>query len=128
MSLKDRRKSCLYQAERWLKLLRPGIPNYETVAGYIREEMKEGGFTLCDLGITEEEFKAMCLKGREAKARQLLHYLRRSTERSSLHSIITIVDGIHEEVRLGKFNLADIGTSLDELMSFINKKKEEAPA
>jgi len=47
------------EAQKWLEYLRAGTDNYDMPLEYLREEVRKGGFTLEDIGTSEEELKRL---------------------------------------------------------------------
>jgi len=50
------------EAQKWLEYLRAGTDNYDMPLEYLREEVRKGGFTLEDIGTSEEELKRLQIK------------------------------------------------------------------
>ena len=107
---KLRIKGCKTSAQKWLEYLRSGTDQYESFLRYLLEEVKEGGFTLKDIGTSEEELKKLRVKGCKISAQKWLEYLRSGTDQYE-----SFLRYLLEEVKEGGFTLKDIGTSEEEL-------------
>jgi len=101
------------EARRYLDYLRKGSDQYDTYIRYVREEVRKGGFTLEDIGTSEEELEELRVMGCKVSARKYLDYLRKGSDQYD-----TYIRYVREEVRKGGFTLEDIGTSEEELESF----------
>ena len=68
---------CKITAQKWLGYLRAGGQFYESFLGYLREEVLLGGFTLSDIGTSEEELEELRVKKNAPKtSRRLLEDFR----------------------------------------------------
>ena len=74
--MEDHRK----EAQNYLGILRRGTDLYENFLEYLRREVQKGGFTLKDIGTSEEELKELQVKGCKTSAQNYLGILRRGTD------------------------------------------------
>ena len=117
---------CKKSAEEYLKDLREGIYPYNHTLGdtleCLRREVKNGGLTLEDIGISEEELETLrvnCCKKSAEEYLKKLRCLSDNGNRDVLDAIVTIYSNHREclrrEVKNGGLTLKDIGTSKEEL-------------
>lgn len=104
-------KSCKIRALEQLGLLRDDDPYYPAL-GHLLKVVKEGGFSLVDIGTSLEELKQLRTKCYKIDALAWLDLLRRDP---SLYDVE--IDFLREAVKKGRsrFSLADVGTSEEEL-------------
>jgi len=98
------------QAQKWLEHLRSGTDQYESFLKYLHEEVQKGGFTLKDIGTSEEELEQLRVKGCKTSAQKWLEYLRSGADQYD-----SFLKYLREEVQKGGLTLKDIGTSKEEL-------------
>ena len=101
-------------ANQWLNHLRAGTSQYDAFIGYVREEARKGNLSLADIGTSEEELEELRVKGCATAANQWLNHLRAGTSQYD-----AFIGYVREEARKGNLSLADIGTSEEELSSFV---------
>lgn len=98
-----------------LRALREGIGAYREHVGSLRELMEKGGFSLADLGTTEEELEFLRVREHKVIAQGYLKSLRKGDE-CDYETHQTLMKMHLEENGL---SLTDIGASEDELKSLI---------
>ncbi len=91
------------------------VDQYAGALDGLREAIKEGGFSLADIGTDEEELRSFELGVAKSRALGLLEYLRSGTLRRDNNAFKSYLDGLREAIKEGGFSLADIGTSEAEL-------------
>jgi len=100
-----------------LKNLRNGtVPfsRYEVVLRYIRLYLKDGE----DIGTSEEELKVFRIKGCKIAAESWLDLLRRGSSKNPERCILYL----RNNMKRGELTLENIGTSEEELQSFVTKQ------
>ena len=97
-------------AWRRLETLNRGTTEYRLHLQALREEVRQGGFTLADLFTSEVELEDLRVKGCKTTATYFLDLLRPGLG----HYALTL-DGLRRECALGRLPLAEIGTSEAEL-------------
>lgn len=102
------------EARRHLDTLRKGTDDYVSVQRYLYREVRKGGLSLADIGTSKEELGELCAKGCRIRAKMWLNALRTGLGEPNAMSQL-----IHEDLRKGELSLADIGTSEEELASFL---------
>ncbi len=110
-------KSCKISAQRWLKDLREGTELYSSYHRFLLKRVKAGGFSLADIGTSEEELEELRVKSHKDCAQRFLNGLREGTEFYNSYLYF-----LQEEVEDGGFSFADIGTSEEELKELWIKK------
>jgi hypothetical protein len=106
---------------RWLSYLREGVQEYESFTRYVREEVRNAGLTLADVGTSEEELKQLWVKGSKVAANAWLSRLRAGTDQYE-----PFIAYLRDEIRNGGLTLADIGTSETELNQLQRKGAAKA--
>ena len=119
------RESVSELVKTWLELLRKGTEDFELIIGYLREDAKQEGFSLADIGTSEEELCAFRINGHKALACKWLSRLRAGHNEHPLR----IAGYIHWHAKKGGFSLADIGASEEELSRLAPaSQKKKMPA
>lgn len=98
------------RSEALLKSLRVGTSHYKSFIKRLKEELKQGGLTLEDVGSSEEEIERLRILGCRTTAQSHLNRLR-------LGSVLyeNYLKKLLLELRKGKLALELIGTSVEEL-------------
>lgn len=120
-------KSVSELVKTWLELLRSGTEDFELIIGYLREDAKHEGFSLADIGTSEEELHNLRVNGHKTIAQKWLGRLRAGHNEHPLR----LAGYIHWHAKKGVFSLADIGASEEELSRLApasQKKKTPAPS
>ena len=97
-------------AAMYLGYLRKGTTQYDSFISYLRREVQNGGFSLADIGTSEEEIAELRIKGCKTYALHFLALLRNGTTQYD-----SFISYLRREVQNGGFSLAAIGTSEGEL-------------
>lgn len=106
---------CKKNAEEWLGILRNGSPDHQSFAKYLRQDAQEGGFTLEEIGTSEDELEKLRILGCKMSAESWLRILRRGHEGNANKSYMRY---LRQDIQEGGLTLEDIGTSEDELRQF----------
>lgn len=101
-------------AVEFLKVLRQGTDDYESMLRYLRREARKGGFSLPDIGTSEDELAELRKRGCITRARMWLNAIR-----GGVGDPRVLVDFIREEINKGNLTYANIGTNEEELFSFL---------
>lgn len=103
------------EARRHLDTLRRGTDDYMSVQRYLYRDLRKGGLSLVDIGTSEEELTELCVKGCRIRAKMWFNALR-----TGLGEPNAMVKLIRDDLRKGGLSLADIGTSEEELSTFLS--------
>lgn len=106
----DRRES----AVGFLNSLRRGTDDYISVLRYLHREVRKGGLSLPDIGTSEQELVELRKKGCITRAKMWLNAIR-----GGIGDPRVLVDFIREEIDKENLTCAEIGTSEEELSSFL---------
>ena len=101
----------------WLGHLREGAFSYDEYIQCIREEARNGNFSLAAIGTSEKELEELRVKGCKTAALIWLGYLRKGSKNYDSYTQYILKD-----VAKGGFSLKEIGTSKEELDSFRSPK------
>jgi len=93
-------------AKKWLGFLRAGTDQYDSMIGYVREDVRKGNLSLADIGTSEEDLEQIRVNCCKITAKKWLDILRRRTTEYDL-AISCVLDN----ARKGNLSLADIGAS-----------------
>jgi len=107
-------KCCKFSAQRWLDHLRNETVNYEYCLDCLRKEIAKGVITLEDIGTSEEELGELWVKCCKFSAQCCLEDLRYGTVEYE-----ACLNHLREAVAKGVITLEDIGTSEEEIASFV---------
>ena len=99
------------RAMKWLQVLLVGNDQYDWIINYIREAAIKGNFPLTNIDTSEEELEQLRIKGCITDAFKWLGYLRDGAP----YQYDWVIGHIRKLAARGKFSLADIGTSEEEL-------------
>lgn len=112
---------CKNRAMDWLRLLRTGTRFYENYLQYLANDVRNGGFTLSDIGTSDEELERLRVMGCKAKAQHGLSLLRRDPV---YFDCTYIIYWIREELASGNLSLSDINTTEEEFASILQGKEK----
>ncbi len=116
--LQAKSKIAKSQIRKWLIILRCGTSIYHLLIVWIREDVHYWGFSLAEIGTSEEELEKLRVLGCKTMAKELLDTLRKGTTNTISNINIKYNELIHY-IRSGvlkkNFSLAEIGTSEEEL-------------
>lgn len=77
--MEDKHKH-IQEAQQWLGLLRRGTDKYDLFFGCLRQELEKGGFSLADIGTSNEELEELRVNGCKISVQKWLDSLRRGTD------------------------------------------------
>lgn len=98
--------------------LRVGTMDVDEVLADLEQVMREGGLSWLDIGASADEVPEWKKRGKLENARQLLGYLRR------LGAPLETEDVMRDELAVGGWTLADLGTDESELAELAKKNQE----
>ena len=93
----------------WLPPLRKGTIQYEKFGRLLRDKLKQEGFTLQDIGTTEEELSSLRIKGATLAAEKLFDELSVTTDAAYILSLLRV------ELNVAGLTLTDISSSDEDI-------------
>jgi len=103
-----------------LTKLRSGTKDYEMWLKHLRHVVKEGRFTLKDVGTTEEELEELRIKGCLERAKMWLGHLNGERPNEPLGELAKNIRPklpglIEDELRVGGLTFGDLGVTREEI-------------